>query len=374
MFNNSSLPTVGHTTFLGFVSSDPITSLKIVTLGDAWVVSDLILATPGAAQGCGVILGSPSATFGSSGGVGSFGVVTAANCPNLSATSNSSWITLLPGLFVCPGSTTCPASPVDFGSVQFSVGPNPGGQRLGSVSIGSSTFNVLQGPPTSSCTYATIPDREVLNSGGGSASVVLVTIPGCPWSATSGASWLTVSRSTGFGRGNVTLRASANTTGATRSTTVLLGGVGVTVSQTSTSTIGTPTSACGAIDVTSEMSVHSSGLTPVGFGNWNEYSQTITITNNSGSAIPLPVYIVLVGEPTNFGYPYDTFLYGGGAVTKCFSPSGDYSVLPSPQGVGSGATTMPPGQTAGARLLWYQDTFAAGPRYKPIVISGNPNK
>jgi len=43
-YNQASLPTVGHTAFVGFVSSDPIKSLTLDTVNDSWVVLDVVVA------------------------------------------------------------------------------------------------------------------------------------------------------------------------------------------------------------------------------------------------------------------------------------------------------------------------------------------
>jgi hypothetical protein len=45
-FTVASLPTVGNTQFVGFVSTEPFTSLTIATTNDDWVVENLILASP----------------------------------------------------------------------------------------------------------------------------------------------------------------------------------------------------------------------------------------------------------------------------------------------------------------------------------------
>ena len=46
VFTVPSLPTVGNTNFVGFVSTEQITSVTIATTNDDWVVENLILATP----------------------------------------------------------------------------------------------------------------------------------------------------------------------------------------------------------------------------------------------------------------------------------------------------------------------------------------
>jgi hypothetical protein len=373
-FTNSSLPTVGQTTFTGFISTDPITSVKIVTLNDSWVVTDLTLASAGAPQGCNALITPTGQTVSAAGSLGSFGVVTGANCPVLSATTNASWISLLPGPFVCPGSATCPAPPTNIGTVQFAVTANSGAPRTGTVSVGNSTFTLGQTAPGTTCTYGVIPDRIVLGASGGTATLGVIASLGsaCQWSATSSSSWLSISPTSGSWSQVVSLRAPTNPTGAQRTAAIGIGPISVPVTQSSASSTGAGSNFCGAVDLTSQFSFHTTGLSSVPFGNWNEYSENISITNN-GPAVALPVFIVLMGEPTHFGYPDNSALYGGGAVTLCFS-AGDYLVLPSPQGIGSIATSMPTGLTASAPLLWVKQSAAAPIRYIPHVISGIPNK
>ena len=47
VYEQPALPAVGNTTFVGFFSTDPITSLTLSTTNDDWVVESLVLATPG---------------------------------------------------------------------------------------------------------------------------------------------------------------------------------------------------------------------------------------------------------------------------------------------------------------------------------------
>jgi hypothetical protein len=42
----ASLPTVGNTEFVGFVSTDALTGLTLLTANDSWVVKDFITSTP----------------------------------------------------------------------------------------------------------------------------------------------------------------------------------------------------------------------------------------------------------------------------------------------------------------------------------------
>jgi hypothetical protein len=54
VFEVANIPHVGHTAFIGFVSTEPITSIRFVTTNDHWVVQNLVLAE----VSCG-----PSASF-----------------------------------------------------------------------------------------------------------------------------------------------------------------------------------------------------------------------------------------------------------------------------------------------------------------------
>lgn len=376
VFSNTALPTVGQTAFVGFISTDPITTVTVAATNDSWVLNDLTLATPSAPANCGVILGSTGQTFPNTGGVGSVGVITGSNC-NLNAVSNNSWIVLLPGAFVCPpGSPGCALSSLGIGTIRFVVASDSGSARAGSIVIGNQSFAISEQGIPQTCTFGVSPSRVAMNSGGGTAYLAVDSLnTTCQWSAVSTASWVAASPSAGTGNGTITLRTSANNTGVARFATVTVGGQSITVTQASTT--GTGASACGAVDVTSQVNVQPSGLTLVPFGGWNEYSQTITVTNISGAPIPLPVYIVLVGEPTYYAFPDNSYLLSGGPITTCFSSPGDYLVLPSPQGVGSGATVMPPGQATGASLIWVkQSAFAPirSSRSSIRVLSGTPNK
>ncbi len=333
---------------------------------------DDIVLTTAAAPGCSATLTPPGQTFGAGGGPSSFTVNTAVNC-NTIATSNDNWIILLPGVFVCPaGQATCPLASSATGTVQFVVVDNSGAARSGSISVGGQNFIVNeQGLVGTACTYVLSPSRATISASAQSVSTSVLSAPACQWSVVSNASWLTVASSaSGEGNAQVTLRASANNTGATRVGTVTIGGAPLTVTQPSTA--GASGGACGATDVTQQFRIQEGLLQPQ-FGSWNYY-QTISVTNASGSNLPLPIFIVLVGEPTNNGYPNDSFLFGGGSTTKCFSPTGDYILLPSPQGVGSIATTMPPGQTATAPLVWSRQSLLAPIRYSVKVLSGTPTK
>ncbi len=162
----------------------------------------------------------------------------------------------------------------------------------------------------------------------------------------------------GSGNGAVVVHAAANT-GGPRSGTVAIAGQVFTVNEAAPGA-----SACGALDVTSQVmpisdTSHSHWIPP------NEYTGRIVFRNNSGSVIHGPVYIVLVGEPTHFGFPNDSFLLGNQLITTCFTPLGDY-LLP----VSSG--DLQPGQPATYGTAWTTQTFGRI-SYSLKVLSGTPS-
>jgi hypothetical protein len=154
------------------------------------------------------------------------------------------------------------------------------------------------------------------------------------------------------------VRAASNSGGA-RTGTVTIAGQAYTVKQSGS--LGPD--ACGALDITSQVSVTRSSLTPVPFSTL--YSQSITVRNGTGSTIPGPVYVVLLGEPTHVAFPDNSFLLSGGPTTSCFSTPGDY-LLPISGG-------LAPGQTVGAALAWTTQSRLASINYSIKVLSGTPS-
>jgi hypothetical protein len=129
------------------------------------------------------------------------------------------------------------------GSVEIDVSPNDGPGRSTAVSIAGLRVDVLQdsatgspgGPaptPPASCTFTIDPDRASFRSVGGSGSVRVVTEPGCPWSATPGAEWLSIPQASGTGPGVLGYVVGAHTsTVSDRSGTLTVAGRTHTVNQ-----------------------------------------------------------------------------------------------------------------------------------------------
>ena len=171
------------------------------------------------ADPCTYKLSSTSADWSPAGGTGATGVQTPGGC-GWTASSNDSWLTI-----------TKISRDNGGGGVTYSVAPNPGPARTGTLTVAGQTFTVNQ--VTSDCTYTVTPTSQYFGSGGGSVNINVQTMNGCAWNAASDSNWLSVAvgPNTGSGSGTFTAWANANPTTATRVGHVNVAGQIVTVTQ-----------------------------------------------------------------------------------------------------------------------------------------------
>ncbi len=126
-----------------------------------------------------------------------------------SVTPNNSWISV-----------------VDAGNgqggdlVSIAIAENPSYKaRTGTVTIGTETFTVTQqGRPTAALSFAVSPANSTASVEGANGIITVTATPDLPWTATSGANWLTVYAATanGAGNGNVVYSASPPRTARAR--------------------------------------------------------------------------------------------------------------------------------------------------------------
>src|SRR5205823_8833415 len=118
-------------------------------------------------------------------------------------------------------------------SVAFTVAPNGGGDRSGTMTVAGRTMTVNQTAAAPSCTFSISPSSASVPPEGGSVTTA-VTASGssCPWAATATtnvAGWLSVTAgASGTGNGSVAVTATPNS-GTARSGTVTIGGQALTV-------------------------------------------------------------------------------------------------------------------------------------------------
>ncbi|MBL8202896.1 MAG: NF038122 family metalloprotease [Blastocatellia bacterium] len=199
---------------------------KEMTANDLRLLETIGYRVSGTIQpACTYTLSPTNASYGTSGGTGSVTVTASESTCAWTATSNAAWITISSG-----------ASGTGNGSVNYSVEPNTGASRSGTITIAGQTFTVNQSGCSFTLSFAT-------NSFPATASTGSVTVSAsstnCTWTAVSNASWLVItSGASGTGNGAVNYNVLANT-GAARSGTMTIAGQTFTVNQAA----GTPT--CG---------------------------------------------------------------------------------------------------------------------------------
>ena len=156
-----------------------------------------------------------SKTFGSDGGTDNMSVVAPDGC-NWTASSSASWINI-----------TSSSSGSGNGTVNYSVLPNTGSSRTGTITIASKTFTVTQDGGligTTPCPESISPVSKSLGPVGGTDNVNVVASDGCNWTASSSASWINIAfGSSRSGNGTVSYSVSANT-GSSRTGTITIVG------------------------------------------------------------------------------------------------------------------------------------------------------
>jgi hypothetical protein len=165
---------------------------------------------------------SPSnQNVGSNGGAGSLGIATASEC-SWTAVAEVGWIAI----------TSAAGS--GNGNVRFSVASNSEGARTGSIAVGGQRATIAQAgasaPPACNATISPT-SQNVGAAGGAGAPVTVSSANTCQWTASSNASWITVTAgATGTGNGTVTFSVAANS-GAGRTGTLTIAGRAFTVTQ-----------------------------------------------------------------------------------------------------------------------------------------------
>jgi hypothetical protein len=168
------------------------------------------------AFGCTFSISPTSQSIGSAGGPGTSSVTAGAGCAWM-ATSNVPWITITSG-----------AAGAGNGSVNFNVAANSAPARQGTLTIAGQTFTVNQ---SAGCAYSISPTSQSIGPGVTAGSSSVTTSGGCTWTATSNASWITItSGASGNGPGVVNFSSAANA-GPARQGTLTIAGQTFTVNQ-----------------------------------------------------------------------------------------------------------------------------------------------
>lgn len=159
-------------------------------------------------------------SFPTTGGNGSFSITMPAGC-SWNAASSSSFVSI-----------TSAAAGDGNGTVQFTVQPNFGGPRTGSIDISNGVVNrVFQIQQPSGC--PTTLDQTAVNFGpsGGTGSVAVTAGNVCSYLASSNFAWTQITSPAQSGNGTVTFTVQPNPGQSARTATVTVSGRTFTVNQ-----------------------------------------------------------------------------------------------------------------------------------------------
>jgi subtilisin-like proprotein convertase family protein len=169
---------------------------------------------------CAFTLSPIAQAFPITGGSGNF---------NINLPSTCSWTASTTSGFITINSA---ASGNGRGTLDFSVAPNMGGGRAGTIDVSNGvavrSFQVQQ---PSGCPFALGQTSLSFTAAGGSGSVAVTAGSGCGWQATTSANWIQITSAAQTGNGSATFNVQPNTTGSSRSATVSVGGRTITVTQ-----------------------------------------------------------------------------------------------------------------------------------------------
>src|SRR6185295_10566472 len=172
---------------------------------------------------CTVTLGSTTTSVGGGASTGTLPVTAASTC-SWSAASSASFLTITSG-----------STGTGNGSVAYSFAANTGDSRSASITVNGATVVFTQGAPVfiapTGCAVALSATTAKANSGGGTINITVNAPSNCQWTATTSASFLTVSSGATTGNGTAAITATANGGGSVRTGTVTIGGQTVTVTQ-----------------------------------------------------------------------------------------------------------------------------------------------
>ena len=285
-------------------------------------------------QGCSFALSAGSTTAPAGGASGTFDVRTADGC-GWTAVSSADWVHVTAG-----------ATGTGSGMVQYGVAANPGTARNAIITAGGQSFTVAQ---DAACSFSIAPASQNAASGGGSASVAVTAPAGCPWSATSNASWIGISSGqTGSGNGTVQLAVSPNT-GSDRTGTVTIAGQTFTIVQATgcSATVSPQTIARPATAGTQNVSITAGAAcswTAVSNASW------MTITGQANGAGNGVVQLAIAANTGSART--GTATIAGRTVTVNQDSGCTFDIAPSSQDVpragGNGAVTV----TAHAGCAW----------------------
>jgi hypothetical protein len=176
---------------------------------------------------CTYVVSPLTQSIASSGGTATASVSAATGC-TWSVSSNATWLTPAVG----SGGTGS-------GSVAYTATSNTtSASRMGTLTIAGQAVTVTQAG-TSSCNITLNPTTRSISAKATTGTITVTAGVGCTWTATSSASWLTVTSAV-VSKGTIAYSVAANPSGSSRTATITVGGVTFTLTQRADSSPNPP--------------------------------------------------------------------------------------------------------------------------------------
>jgi Putative binding domain, N-terminal/Viral BACON domain len=256
---------------------------------------------------------------------------------------------------------------------------------VGSGGVGASTVSNTFTFQSSGCTAPTIsPTSQTVVAGGGTGSVTVTATTGCPWTAASGASWITVtSGANGSGNGTVGFSVAANS-GAARTGTMTIAGRTFTVNQNQSPGCTAPTISPTSQTVAAGGATGSVTVTATTGCPWTAASGASWITVTSGANGSGNGTVGFSVAANSGAARMGTMTIAGRTFTVNQSPACNYTLNPPnrtmPAGAGSGTVSVSVAAgcswTARSNATWITATGSgSGPgsfTYSVTALSGSP--
>lgn len=311
-----------------------------VSRSGAIMVNGLRAQLTQSAADCRFQLATTSQSFGQVGGTGTVNVQASSSLCAWTASSDADWISITSG---ANGRGSAP--------VAFTVAPTTGPPRAGTLTIAGFRFNVSQ---AEGCTFAIAPPSFTTGAGGGSNVVAVTAGPGCPWTASSDVTWISIATGAGIGNGTVPFTVSPSN-GPTRTGTLTVAGHLFTVTQ----------SAGCSFDVSPQsVSVDpAGGARQVIVGGaagcaWSAASNVPWITLTSGAGGSGPGVVTFTAAASDGPSRTGTLTVAGQTVTVVQSAGCSIALSPASQNVPAGGGTGSVSVTAGPGCAWNASTNA----------------
>jgi CSLREA domain-containing protein len=281
-------------------------------------------------------------SFSVAGGTASVALTTLGGCP-WESQSNVSWISLNSGSTNGTGSA----------NILFTVQPNLGAARTGTITIGDKTLTVTQ---PNNCTFTLSENTYSFTNTGGSNTVFLYpSDPAtCSWTVTEDIPWISVSPMSGTGLGTLTYTAQANT-GAARSGTFTVGNQIFTINQAATACNYSinPTNKTFTAAASTDFSI---AITTTGNCSWTATKSATWVTFTS-PASGTGSGTVTFSVAANTGAERTATITIGGQIFNITQQAPcAYSLLPSSQNVPGGSGNYTFSVTTANGCAWTAST------------------